>query len=62
MLCVLIKSPFTCQRETEDKKADGFQISHFARSFSTDIVAVEGFKKTSEWMLVTVTGLKEQEK
>ena len=31
--------PFTCQRKGEDEKADGFQISHFYCSFSSDVVA-----------------------
>ena len=46
MLCLLIKSPFTCQRETETKRLMGSKF----RTFSTDIVAVEWFKETSEWM------------
>ena len=35
------KSPFTCQCEKEDKKAYGFQISHFYWSFSSDTMAVK---------------------
>jgi len=34
--------PFTCLCEKEDKKALGFQISHFYGSFSNDIMAVKG--------------------
>jgi len=32
---------FTHQREEEDEKADGFQISHLYGSFSNDIMAVK---------------------
>ena len=38
------KSPFTCQREKEDKKATGFQISQFYWSFSSDITAAKGIR------------------
>ena len=34
--------PFTSQCEKEDRKAEGFQISHFYGSFSNDIMAVKG--------------------
>ena len=44
------KKSFYMPAWNRNKNADGFQISHFDRSFSTDIVAVERFKKTSEWM------------
>ena len=36
------ESPFTCQRQKEDKKAQAFQISHFYGSFSNDIMAAKG--------------------
>ena len=36
------ENPFTCQCENEIKKAEGFQISHFHWSFSSDIMAVMG--------------------
>ena len=36
------ESPFTCQREKEDKKAQRFPMSHFYWSFSNNIVAVKG--------------------
>ena len=36
------KNPFSCQCETEDKKADGFRISHFDWLFSSDVMAVMG--------------------
>ena len=38
------EDPFTCERE-EDQKARGFQVSHFNRSFSLDVMAVKGLKK-----------------
>ena len=34
--------PFTCQREKEDKKTRGFQISHLNGLFSNDIMTVKG--------------------
>ena len=34
---------FTCQCEKEDKKAEGFQMSHFDWSFSNDIMAAKWF-------------------
>ena len=37
-----MKVCFTCQCEKEDKKAYGFQISHFYGSFSDDITALKG--------------------
>ena len=37
------ENPFTCQCEKEKEKAEGFQISHFYWSFSSDIMAVKGF-------------------
>ena len=33
---------FTCQCEKADKKAQGFQISHFYGSFSSDFMAAKG--------------------
>ena len=45
------KNPFTCQCETEDKKAEGFQISHFYWPFSSDIVAVKGLRCSSSLLL-----------
>ena len=38
------KSPSTCQRKKEHRKALGFQILHFDWSFSSDIMAVKGLK------------------
>ena len=35
------ESPFTCQCEEEDKKAEGFQVSHFYGLSSNDIMAVK---------------------
>ena len=35
-------NPFTCQCETEDKKAKGFRILFFYWSFSSKILAVKG--------------------
>ena len=34
--------PFICQCKKEDKKAQGFQISHCLLSFSSDLMAVKG--------------------
>ena len=42
MLYDLIKKKILSQCETEDKKADGFRISHFDWLFSSDIMAVMG--------------------
>ena len=39
------ENPFTCQSEKEDKKAYGFQISHFYGSLSKDIMAVKGLNE-----------------
>ena len=36
------ENPFTRHSEKEDKKAEGFQISHFYWSLSNDILAVRG--------------------
>ena len=36
------ESPFTCQCEKENKKAEGFKILHFYWPFSSDIMAVKG--------------------
>ena len=36
------ENPFTCQCEKEDKKAEGFQISHLCGSFSNEILAAKG--------------------
>ena len=36
--------PFTCQREKENEKSEGFPICHFQRSFWSDITAVKGLK------------------
>ena len=38
----LDENPFTRQCKKEDKKAEGFQISHFYWLFLSDIVAVKG--------------------
>ena len=38
------ENPFTCQCEKGNKKAEGFQISHFYRSFSNEIMEVKGLK------------------
>ena len=38
----LDENPFTCQREKENRKAQGFQISHNYWSLSCDIMAVKG--------------------
>ena len=35
------QSPFTCQCQSKDKKASGFQISHFYWSVSSDIMEVK---------------------
>ena len=35
------ENPFLCQCEKEDKTAEGFQISHFYWSFSSDIALKE---------------------
>ena len=40
------ENPFTYQCKKEDKKAEGFQISHFYWSFSSDIMAVKGLNKS----------------
>ena len=37
MLCVFDENPFTCQCEKEDRTAEGFKISQFDWSFSSDI-------------------------
>ena len=34
--------PLTCQCEKQNKKVEGFQISHFYGSFSNDTMAVKG--------------------
>ena len=39
------ENPFTCQCEKQDKKDEGFQISRFYWSFSSDIVTVKGLIK-----------------
>ena len=39
------QNPFTCQRENEDKKAEGFQILQFCGSFSNDIMAAKGLSE-----------------
>ena len=36
------ENPFACLCGKEDKKTEGFQISHFYGSFSSDIMAVKG--------------------
>ena len=36
------ENPFTYQYEKEDRKAEGFQISHLYGSFSSDVMAVKG--------------------
>ena len=36
------ESPFTCQCEKEDKKLEGFHISHFYWSFLSENMAVKG--------------------
>ena len=36
---------FTRQCEKEDKKTEGFQISHFYGSFSSDVMAVKGLNR-----------------
>ena len=40
------ESPFTGQCEREDKKAYGFQISHFYGSFRSDMMALKGLMGT----------------
>ena len=40
---------FTCQCEIEDKKAKGFQISHFYGLFSNDFMAVKGLRTRCQW-------------
>jgi len=42
MLCVLMNTPFTCQCQKEDTTAQGFKISQFYSSFSSDSMAVKG--------------------
>ena len=39
---------FICQYEKEDKKAEGFEISHYYESFSNEIMAVK-------WIIITIT-------
>ena len=46
------ETPFTCQYEKEDKKTEGFQISHFYGSFSSDIMAVKGLTSTETVRLI----------
>ena len=36
------ENPFKCQYEKENKKAEGFHISHFYWSFSSENMAVKG--------------------
>ena len=38
------ENSFTCQCEKDDKKAEGFQTSHFYGLFSNDIMAVKELK------------------
>ena len=38
------ENSFTCQCEKDDKKAEGFQTSHFYGLFSKDIMAVKELK------------------
>ena len=46
-LCV-DESPLTCQCEREDKKASGFQISHFYSLVPSDIMAVKELRLQPE--------------
>ena len=36
------ENSFTCRCNKEGKKAEGFQIWHFYRSFSSDVMAAKG--------------------
>ena len=47
------ENPTTCQQEKEDKKAEGFKISHFYGSFSNDIMAVKGLIMSYVWRPVS---------
>ena len=38
------ENSFTCQCKKDDKKAEGFQTSHFYGLFSKDIMAVKELK------------------
>ena len=40
------ENPLQSQCKKENKKAEGFQISHFYWSFSSDIMAVKGLTNT----------------
>ena len=48
----LDESLFTCQCKNENRKAQGFKISHFHCSFSSDIMAVKGLSRFP-WCLPT---------
>ena len=45
------KNPLRCQFEKDNKKAEGFQISHFDWSFSNDIMAAKGFIRCGNCMV-----------
>jgi len=47
------KNPFTFQSETDNKKAEGFQILHFYWSFLSAITAVKGLNKSSSLFSVS---------
>ena len=47
--CAFWWNPFTYRFKKEHKKAEGFQILHFSRSFSMNILAVKGLKIISFW-------------
>ena len=43
------ENPFTRQCEKENKKAEGFQISHFYWPFSSDIMPAKGLNNSYDW-------------
>ena len=51
ILCVLTEILSDAKARTKKKKAYGFQISHFYRSFSSDTVAVKGLMQSSHVLL-----------
>ena len=48
------ETPFTCQCEKEDKKAEGVQISHFYWSFLSHVMAVKGLTFFGLWFVLLV--------
>ena len=52
------ETPFTCQRENEDRKAQRCQILHFHWSFLSDYQGSEGVKVTGTGVLPPIIQIK----